>query len=50
MAMPSRRGHEICQPVEKLAGREIDDAVPSGVGGLALPTGADPLAALVARE
>ena len=50
MAMPSRRGREIYQPVEKPAGREIDYAVPSGVGGLALPTGADPLAALVARE
>ncbi|MFM8493962.1 MAG: hypothetical protein ACKOEM_00350 [Planctomycetia bacterium] len=41
---------EDCQAVEKLTRREIDDAVLPRAGGLGLPPGADPLAALVASK
>ena len=45
-----RRRDKIGEAVEKLPRREIDDAVLSGAGGLALAAGADPLGALVSRE
>jgi hypothetical protein len=45
--MPSRRGHEVGQTIEKLPRREINDAVLSRGGGLALSARADPCATLV---
>ena len=45
-----RRWHEVGQAVEKLAGREVDDAVLTGAGGLAPAARSDPRAAVVAGQ
>ncbi len=50
MAVLPRRWHEVGEAVEKLAGREVDDAVLSGAGGRAPAARSDPLAALVAGQ
>ena len=50
VTMPSRRRHEVGHTIEKLEGLEFEDAVLFRGGGLALPAGADPSAALVAGE
>jgi len=47
LPMPSRLRDEIRKPVEKLKGRELDDAVGSRLRGFSLPAGPDPVGGLV---
>ena len=49
-ARRSTKWHEVGQAVEKLAGREVDDAVLSGAGDLAPAARSAPLAAVMAGQ